>query len=132
MEIELPGITAPNEPLPQTGEDDELDDKDWVDDEDPDEDNQVFVHCLSDTVPKSGASQDTRRQRDYGARLEAERAHWEEQEGALTMAYMQWKINGQELEKPGEGVDYFTCKIISLEGKFYHLPTAEICLIDCE
>jgi hypothetical protein len=121
IEIDLPGIQAPSEPLPEDRPGNEDDSGAWTDEEDCD-DNGVFAHCLEDCVPASGRGTKTyQKQQDYGMRLGAERAHWREQERLLAEAYMEWRNSGPEMEKPGEGISSFVCKVISLEG-MYGLP----------
>jgi hypothetical protein len=109
--IDIPidiGIEAPSEDIPIV--EDDNNEGDWISDSEGEDD--VFIHSLvqSDANPSYGK----RTRREYKNRLEAERRAWESQEEALTTAYMEWKVNQSVLEGEAEGMDWFSCQVISL------------------
>jgi hypothetical protein len=110
----------PDEDIPHQ-ENIEDEDSAWEDDSDDDNDDKsgdkIFHHCFESDNP---SLKPTRRRhlnpQTYRARIQAERAHWKEQEQALVMAYMEWKVHGAAMENEGEGLGYFDCQIFSLTG----------------
>lgn len=112
MEVDLP---APNEPIPDDG----LEKDGWETEEDEDE---VFVHCLGDedTDRRKRSVRFTTRI-DYKERLAEERKAWVDLEETLAVAFMHWKTNGSFEETEEGTTDWFSCKMISLQSKFFHL-----------
>lgn len=113
MDATMPPIPE-HEPLPEVD-----DDNDWIDEPDPNNGEEVFVHYFGeeDVKGNSRVRYQSKLTPDYATRLEKERANWKSQEEVLVQAYMEMKAEGVKLEEEGEGVDSFTCRVYGLTGE---------------
>jgi hypothetical protein len=110
------GIHPPDEPLPAPLDHPDDSSDEWTDSDDETAGDRIFNHCLGIKPTASKTRHSIRTPQDYRARLEAERAAWKGQEEILVQAYMEWKVRGELMESEGDGMEWFTCSIFSLEG----------------
>lgn len=107
-------MEAPAEEIPCQAIDAEA--SDWETDDEPVDGEGLYKHLLSSNNTPPPKHWRVRRP-DYRSRIEAERRHWSEQQEEITLAYMEWKVYGPRMEQDNEELEWFDCRVISLQGR---------------